>query len=101
VFSPETLLLEKPGFRPPDFVHGIEMSNDRTTPMEFVVSVLTKHLGVSRDEAIVKMVEIHNTGGMLIALPSEQRAKAVADAVSQESRSSGHSFVCRHAGAQP
>jgi ATP-dependent Clp protease adapter protein ClpS len=100
VFPPETRLLEKPGFRPPDFCHGIEVLNDRTTPMEFVVSVLTKHLGLNRDEAIVKMVEIHNTGGMLVALPSEQRARAVADAISQESRCSGHSFVCRYAGAQ-
>jgi ATP-dependent Clp protease adapter protein ClpS len=101
VFPPETRLLEKPGFRPPGFVHGIEILNDRTTPMEFVVSVLTGHLGLTREEAIVKMVEIHNNGGMLIALPSEERAKVVADTVSQEARSSGHSFICRYARAQP
>ena len=99
VFPPETRLLEQPNFRPPGFAHGIEILNDSTTPMEFVVSILTTHLGLTREEAILKMVEIHNTGGMLIALPTEQRARAVADAVSQEARSSGHSFICRYAGA--
>jgi len=98
VFPPETRLIEKPGFHPADFVQGIEILNDRTTPMEFVVSVLSRHLGFSREQAIVKMIEIHNSGGMLIALPSEERAKAVADAISQEAHVAGYSFVCRYAG---
>ena len=98
VFPPETRLLDKPGFRPAGFVHGIEILNDRTTPMEFVISVLTTHLGLNREQAIVKMLEIHNNGGAIIALPSQTRARAVADAISEDARSSGHSFVCRYAG---
>lgn len=99
VFSRETRLLKRPGFRPPGFVHGIEILNDRTTPMEFVVTTLMAHLGLTRDQAIVKMLDIHNTGGTLIRLQSAREAQRIADAVSAEARASGHSFVCRYAGA--
>ena len=39
IFPRETRLLERPRFRPPGFVQGIEILNDSTTPMEFVVTV--------------------------------------------------------------
>jgi ATP-dependent Clp protease adapter protein ClpS len=99
IFSQETSLLKRPGFRSPGFVHGIEILNDRTTPMEFVVTTLVTHLGLTREQAIVKMLDIHNTGGALIALQSAKEAQRIADAVSAEARASGHSFVCRYAGA--
>jgi ATP-dependent Clp protease adapter protein ClpS len=99
IFPRETRLLKRPGFRPPGFVHGIEVLNDGTTPMEFVVTALMTHLGLTRDQAIVKMLDIHNTGGMLIALSSEKEAQRIADAVSAEAQACGHSFVCRYAGA--
>jgi ATP-dependent Clp protease adapter protein ClpS len=99
IFPRETRLLERPGFRPPGFVHGIEILNDRTTPMEFVVTALMTHLGLTKDQAIVKMLDIHNTGGMLIALSSTTEAQRIADAVSAEAHACGHSFVCRYAGA--
>ena len=99
IFSRETRLLERPGFRPPGFVHGIEILNDGTTPMEFVVTALTTHLGITRDQAIVKMLDIHNTGGLLIALSSAKEAQRIADAVSADALAGGHSFVCRYAGA--
>lgn len=67
--------------------------------MEFVVTALVTHLGLTRDEAMVKMLDIHNTGGMLIAVPSAKEAQRIADAVSSAARASGHSFVCRYAGA--
>jgi ATP-dependent Clp protease adapter protein ClpS len=79
-------------------VHGIEILNDRTTPMEFVVTTLMTHLGLTREQAIVKMLDIHNTGGTLIKLQSAREAQRIADAVSAEARASGHSFVCRYAG---
>ena len=99
IFPRETRLLEKPGFRPPGFLHGIEILNDRTTPMEFVVTALMAHLGLTRDQAIAKMLDIHNTGGMLIALSSAKEAQRIADTVSAEAHACGHSFVCRYAGA--
>ena len=67
--------------------------------MEFVVTALMTHLGLTRDQAIVKMLDIHNTGGMLIALSSAKEDQKIADAVSADALSCGHSFVCRYAGA--
>jgi len=100
VFPPDTRLISKPGFKPAGFLHGIEILNDNTTPMEFVVSTLTRHLELSREEAVVKMLDIHNTGGVLIALPTVEKAQSIADAITTDARSAGHSFVCRYAGAQ-
>ena len=100
VFSPDTRLMMKPGFMPTDFVHGIEILNDNTTPMDFVVATLVRHLGLSQDEAVVKMLDIHNNGGMLIAIPSRAQAHDIADAISAEARAAGHAFVCRYAEAQ-
>jgi hypothetical protein len=45
------------------------------------------------------MLEIHNTGGVLIALPTAQEALQIAEAVSAEARAAGHRFTCRYAGA--
>jgi ATP-dependent Clp protease adapter protein ClpS len=45
------------------------------------------------------MLDIHNTGGALIALQSAKEAQRIADAVSAEARAAGHSLVCRYAGA--
>lgn len=97
VFPPDTRLLQKPGFRPPGFVHGIEVLSDRTTPIEFVVASLMNHLKITRDAAIVKTLDIHNTGGILIPLGSAQEAQRIADAVATEARAAGHPLVCRYA----
>jgi ATP-dependent Clp protease adapter protein ClpS len=67
--------------------------------MEFVVGVLTTHLGLANREATIKMLEIHNKGGALIALSSADEAQSIADAISTEARAAGHSFLCRYASA--
>jgi ATP-dependent Clp protease adapter protein ClpS len=67
--------------------------------MDFVVSCLMAHVGLDRAQAIEKMLNIHNTGGMLKALQTQQEAHRIAEAVSADARVSGHSFVCRYAGA--
>jgi len=68
--------------------------------MEFVVTTLVTHFGLTRDQAIAKMLDIHNTGGALIALASATDAHRIADALSAEARAAGHSLVCRYAGAE-
>jgi ATP-dependent Clp protease adapter protein ClpS len=97
VFTPETRLLDTAGFQPPGFVHGIEILNDQTTPMDLVVRCLMTHLSFTRDEAIAKMLEIHNRGGVLIALATEHDANRIAEAISADSRCSGHHLICRYA----
>jgi len=72
----------------------------KSTAMEFVVTILTQHLGLSREEAIHLMLHIHNRGGALIALPSAERAEAVAREIVTESARQGHSFACRAVGIE-
>lgn len=98
VFPPDTRLESLPGFAPPGFVHGIALLNDRTTPMNFVVTMLMRHLGLSRQQAIVRMLQIHNRGGALIPLPSAERAQSVAGAIALEAAQQGYSLVCRAVG---
>lgn len=100
VFARDIQLETMPGFVPPGFVYGIELLNDRTTPMEFVVTMLTQYLGLSREEAIRLMLHIHNRGGALIALPNAERAEAVAREIVAESARQGHSFACRAVGIE-
>ena len=92
--APETRLVHMRGFRPEGFVSGIEILNDNTTPMQFVVSTLCKHLEISQEEAVKLMVETHTKGGVLIPL-SPQRAEAVAAAIASEATAAGHVLVCR------
>jgi ATP-dependent Clp protease adapter protein ClpS len=96
VFHRDTRLLSKPGFCPPDFVTGLELLNDNTTPMEFVVGVLERHLGLDRAAAIPLMLEIHHKGGVLLPVAEPRSAQAIAQAISEEARAGNHlDFVCR------
>lgn len=52
VLPPETRLQRLDNFVPTGFTTGVEILNDATTPMEFVVDVLVRHLNLGRDEAI-------------------------------------------------
>jgi ATP-dependent Clp protease adapter protein ClpS len=97
VFPVDTRLLEIAIFRPDGFIQGIEILNDRSTPMEFVVSSLMTHLSLPKEKAIATMLSIHNTGGVLIALPTKQEANRVADSISADASASGHRFICRYA----
>jgi hypothetical protein len=75
VFPPDTRLLTIKGLVPQGFLTGIEILNDKTTPMEFVVTTLMRHLNLDHDGAVSLMLAIHNKGGSVISLPSMQRAQ--------------------------
>jgi ATP-dependent Clp protease adapter protein ClpS len=95
VFSPETALLRLKGFTPSGFQCGIEILNDDRTPMEFVVSVLQNNVGLARADAIRVMLEIHDKGGALLPLSSEDESRRVAEAVTALARSNHHPLTCR------
>jgi len=95
VFPPETRLLSMPDLVPKGFTHGIEILNDRTTPMELVVTALVRHLKLERQEAVTNMVYVHNNGGLLIPLPTMERAMQAAAAIESEAREQGHGLICR------
>jgi len=95
VFSPDTRLASLQGFLPDSFVVGVEILNDNSTPMEFVVRALMKHLQLERNNAIELMLAIHQKGGALVPLPSLEKAEAVATGVARDAQAHSHSLVCR------
>jgi ATP-dependent Clp protease adaptor protein ClpS len=46
--------------------YSVKIINDEVTPMDFVVDVLIKYLGVSQQDAIQIMLAIHNDGSIKI-----------------------------------
>ncbi len=95
VFDPSTRLLTIAGLRPEGLVSGIEMLNDDTTPMEFVVAMLQAHAGLAHDAAMAAAMQIHTRGGILLPLADRAHADAAADAIARDAHAQGHRLVCR------
>jgi ATP-dependent Clp protease adapter protein ClpS len=95
ILSPETTLLKRDGFLTAGFRCGVEILNDNTTPMEFVVSVLQSHLGLDRNEATKTMLEIHNKGGILLPMDSLDESRHIAELIGAKARASYHPLICR------
>jgi ATP-dependent Clp protease adapter protein ClpS len=94
-FTPETSLVGVEGFLPPGFECGIEILNDDQTPMQFVVSMLRDSMGMTEEEAIRVMLDIHQKGGVLLATPTPEEATRIADSITSEARGRNHPLVCR------
>ena len=95
VLPPDTSLVSNPDFVPPGFTHGIEILNDNTTPMEFVVAILSAHLGLSPEDSKDTMLAIHTRGGALIPTPSLADAQRIAAQITAEATKLGHPLICR------
>lgn len=95
LFPPDTRLHLLDSFARAGFTTGIEILNDATTPMEFVVAVLKQHLDVDREAAIAMMLCIHRTGGVLVPVEGHARSVAIAAAITADARGQGHPLVCR------
>jgi ATP-dependent Clp protease adaptor protein ClpS len=95
LFSPDTSLLALPDFVPQNFAHGLEVLNDNRTPMQFVVTMLSTHAGLSYNEAIRTMLLIHNQGGALLPTQSLAEAQRIAAAITEASARESHPLVCR------
>lgn len=95
VFTPDTRLVQFRSMVPAGFTSGIELLNDGTTPMEFVVSVLARYLSLEREHAIAMMLKVHGDGGMLIPIEGMETAQAIAAAIGADARAAGHPLICR------
>jgi ATP-dependent Clp protease adapter protein ClpS len=95
VLPPGTSLLSLEGFTPPGFVHGIEILNDNTTPMAFMVEVLEKFAGLDEASSTGAMLDIHRKGGALLPLESREFANRVAAAIASEAQRHDHELTCR------
>ncbi len=95
VLPPDTSLVSNPDFVPPGFTHGIEILNDNTTPMNFVVAILSAHLGLSPEDSQDTMLAIHTRGGALILTPTLADAQRIAAQITAEAAELGYPLVCR------
>lgn len=100
VLPREVSLLTLKGFVPSDFKHGIEIYNDNTTPMEYVVNTLEKSLHIKRKEAIEIMLKIHMKGGAVLPLCSLEEANRIADLINGDAKEKNHALFCRAINAQ-
>ena len=95
ILPQDTSLLKLEGFVPSGFACGIEILNDNTTPMAFVVSALGKYAGLDRRTSMQTMIQIHNKGGILLPLESYELANQVAASIVADARMNSHKLVCR------
>ena len=95
VFSPDTSLVSVSSMVPKGFTTGIEILNDNTTPMEFVVAMLIKYMFLERERAIQMMLRVHESGGLLWPIDGVEAAQAIAAAITADARAAGHQLVCR------
>ena len=95
VLPTDTSMTEIPGLVPAGFLYGVEVINDNTTPMEFVVRALAVHAGMNGPDAIRAMLEIHSKGGKLIPTNSHEDAQSIVDSLLADAARHGHPLVCR------
>jgi ATP-dependent Clp protease adapter protein ClpS len=85
-FSPKTSLLSNNELMLVGFKVGIEIFNDNTTSMEFLVNTLIKHLKITEEESIKMMAAIHKKGGLLIPLESYTVAEKISSSICNDAK---------------
>ena len=95
VFDPTAELLSMPSMIPQGFEQGVEILNDNITPMNLVITLLTRHFEIEDNDAVTWMLNIHNNGGMLVPLPNILQAQQIATALMADAKAEGYNFVCR------
>jgi ATP-dependent Clp protease adaptor protein ClpS len=95
VLPSDTSLTSMPEFVPAGFTQGIEILNDNTTSMEFVVDVLSAYVSLSAEDSTQAMLAIHTRGGVLISMGSLAEAERIAAQISAEAAKRGYPLICR------
>ena len=96
----DTSLVQIAEFVPEHFAYGVEILNDTETSMEFVVSVLREHAGMTRNNALLAAVDIHRKGGVILKQSSMEQAQRLAIRILQSASEAKFPLVCRAVSAQ-
>lgn len=75
-------------------MYKVLMLNDDYTPMEFVVFVLERFFGKTRDEATQIMLHVHNRGVGICGVYTYEVAETKATQVMDTARKEGHPLQC-------
>ena len=73
----------------------IELLNDDSTPMEFVVDAIKTFFGFNDFSAMLLMLSIHKDGNAKLGWLEQDVAKNVSEQINSEARSRGFPFQCR------
>ncbi|UXI70326.1 ATP-dependent Clp protease adaptor ClpS [Tahibacter amnicola] len=95
VFPTGTSLLDREGFVPDGFLYGVEILNDDSSPMEFVVDCLVTHGNFATKRAYEMMLQIHLRGGAVLPTDTMAQAEAFAEGVTADAKARGYPLVCR------
>ena len=74
---------------------GIELLNDDTTPMEYVVAILRQSLGLSRREATESMLRVHFKGSARFGRMHHSRAGQLAEHIEAQVAKTDFPLTCR------
>ena len=75
-------------------LYRVLLHNDDYTTMEFVIYILMKHFGKTRETAKQIMLEIHERGIGLCGIYTFEVAESKVAKVLRESKQNGHPLVC-------
>ena len=78
--------------RPP--MYKVLIRNDDYTPMDFVVHVLERFFGLSRDHAVNLMLAVHNQGAAVVGVFTFEVAETKVTQVMDYSRQHQHPLQC-------
>jgi ATP-dependent Clp protease adaptor protein ClpS len=84
----------RPKTRKPS-LYKVLMLNDDYTPMEFVIYVLERFFGKSREEATQIMLHVHNRGVGICGVYTYEVAETKATQVMDLARKEGHPLQCK------
>jgi ATP-dependent Clp protease adapter protein ClpS len=73
----------------------IELLNDSTTPMDFVVDTIKTFLNFNEFSAVLLMLSIHNDGDAKLGWLDIDAARKLSDQINNEARTRGFPFQCR------
>lgn len=78
----------------PPPMYKVLLLNDDFTPMDFVVVVLQKFFSLSREQATVVMLQVHNQGRGVCGVYPKDVAATKTDQVNTFARQHQHPLVC-------
>ena len=93
-FKDDTLLEAKKGKLKPPPMYKVMLLNDDYTPMEFVVLVLQKFFGMTRERATQVMLKVHREGIGVCGVYPRDVATTKVQQVAAYSRRNQHPLQC-------
>lgn len=85
---------EQTTLAPPPRRYAVIIKNDDFTPMDFVVEVLVDVFNVSPPNALMLMMQVHNSGSGIAGVYSKDVAETKAAIALTRAKEQSHPFLC-------